>query len=72
MGLLAGPIIGTGIFYLAGYAGTFYIFGGIIFIAFVICFISLPNRINQDKKPNELILDQNPLKKKSTLQGRLP
>jgi MFS family permease len=59
LGLLLGPVIGTGIFNFAGYEGTFYVLGGILFVSLTIAFFMLPTRINKysNDKPNEVILD---------------
>lgn len=61
LGLLLGPVIGTGIYAIVGYEGTFYSLAGILLCSFCTALYLLPNRINKysNDKPSEVILDQN-------------
>jgi MFS family permease len=59
LGLLLGPVIGTGIYAFAAYEGTFYALAGVLLCSFVTALLLLPNRINKyaNDKPSEQILE---------------
>jgi MFS family permease len=68
-----GPVIGTTIYSLVDYQGTFYILAGVLSLSFLTAIFLLPQRINKYKtdKPNEVILDQN-ANSRPSIQGPRP
>lgn len=71
IGLLLGPVIGSGLKAAVGYEFTFYILGGILGAILVSIIVMLPWRINTAKKPDEVILEQRGDSRPS-IQGHRP
>ena len=46
VGLMIGPVLGSAVFGLCGYAKTFYVFGTVIALGLVCVFFLLPSRLN--------------------------
>jgi MFS family permease len=51
LGALLGPMIGQLIFNQVGFASTFFVLAGMIGLAFILQFFSVPNRVNKTKGP---------------------